>query len=217
PVRFRPDVRYAVGAPEHPDDPGRMALCAPWRWPYLAARRGQTDAARRVVTMSQQRTPGMVVGALTTVLLLLVVNPWFELEAGTLRDVVTYGFWLSFIVLLVLLFMMRKDPGGETVEIEGPAFTRFLFSNSRAGLFWLPIRLFLGFAWLEAGWHKATSPGWLDGGTALERFWRARVSVPDECKPAITYDWYRDFLSYLLSINAEVWFAKLIVFGEIAV
>ena len=49
---------------------------------------------------------------------------------------------------------MRKEPGGETIEIEGPAFTRFLFGNSRAGLFWLPIRLFVGFTWLEAGWHK---------------------------------------------------------------
>ncbi len=62
----------------------------------------------------------------------------------------TVGFWLSFIVLLVILFQQRKEPGGETIEIEGPAFTRFLFGNSRAGLFWLPIRLFLGFSWLEA-------------------------------------------------------------------
>jgi thiosulfate dehydrogenase (quinone) large subunit len=167
--------------------------------------------------MSQLRTPVMVVGALTTVLLLLVVNPWFELEAGTLRDVITYGFWLSFIVLLVLLFAMRKDPGGETVEIEGPAFTRFLFSNSRAGLFWLPVRLFLGFSWLEAGWHKATGPGWLDGGTALGGFWKAAVAIPAEGRPAITYEWYRGFLQVLLDNGAQSWFAWVITFGEIAV
>jgi len=122
-----------------------------------------------------------------------------------------------FIVLLVLLFMMRKDPGGETVEIEGPAFTRFLFSNSRAGLFWLPVRLFLGFAWLEAGWHKATSPGWLDGGTALGGFWKAAVAIPAEGRPAITYEWYRGFLQLLLDNGAQSWFAWLITFGEIAV
>ena len=52
----------------------------------------------------------------------------------------------------------------KTMEIEGPAFTRFLFNNSRAGLFWLPIRLFLGFNWLEAGWGKFTGTGWMDGG-----------------------------------------------------
>jgi thiosulfate dehydrogenase [quinone] large subunit len=167
--------------------------------------------------MSQQRAPVMIVGALTTVLLLIVVNPWFELEAGTLRDVITVAFWISFLVLLVLLFAMRKEPGGETVEIEGPAFARFLFGNSRAGLFWLPIRLFLGFAWLEAGWHKATSPGWLDGGTALAGFWKAAVAVPESGRPAITYEWYRSFLQLLLDNGAQSWFAWLITFGEIAV
>ena len=57
------------------------------------------------------------------------------------------------------------------VEVEGPAFTRFLFSNTRAGLFWLPIRLFLGFSWLEAGLHKLFDPNnaWLGGGAALTR------------------------------------------------
>ncbi|HEY7131798.1 MAG TPA: DoxX family membrane protein, partial [Candidatus Limnocylindrales bacterium] len=29
--------------------------------------------------------------------------------------------------------------------------------------------------------------------------------------------WYRDFINWLLSINAEPWFAWLIVFGELAV
>src|SRR5688572_27628073 len=106
--------------------------------------------------MSDRRTLTKVIGALTTVLLLIAVNPWFQLEPGALRDVVTYGFWISFVVLLVLLFMERTSPSGETVEVEGPAFTRFLFSNTRAGLFWLPVRLFLGFAWLDAGWHKFT-------------------------------------------------------------
>ena len=39
----------------------------------------------------------------------------------------------------------------DKVEIEGPAFTRFLLNNSRAGLFWLPIRVFVGFEFLAAG------------------------------------------------------------------
>ncbi len=167
--------------------------------------------------MSQQRTPVVVVGALTTVLLLLPLNPWFELEPGTFRDVITYGFWISFIVLLVMLFAIRKDPGGETIEVEGPPFARFLFNNTRAGLFWLPVRLFLGFSWLEAGWHKATGPGWLDGGAALGGFWKAAVAIPDEGRPAITYEWYRGFLQLLLDNGAQSWFAWLITFGEIAV
>ena len=167
--------------------------------------------------MSERRSLVFGLGALTTVLLLLVVNPWFELEAGTLRDVVTYAFWISFVLLLIVLFTMRDEPGGETVEIEGPAFARFLFSNSRAGLFWLPIRLFLGFSWLEAGWHKATGPGWLDGGSALSGFWTNAIAIPEEGRPAITYEWYRGFLQLLLDNGAQQWFGWLITFGEIAV
>ena len=112
-----------------------------------------------------------------------------------------------------------RTPGATSVEIEGPAFTRFLFCNTRAGLFWLPIRLFLGFAWLEAGWHKLTRRR--AGSTAAppsQGFWTAAVAIPDAGHGApITFEWYRDFLNLLLENNAYTWFAWLIVFGEIAV
>jgi thiosulfate dehydrogenase [quinone] large subunit len=36
-------------------------------------------------------------------------------------------------------------------------------------------------------------------------------------KGPITYDWYRQFLQYLLATNAYVWFAKLISIGELVV
>ena len=96
---------------------------------------------------------------------------------------------------------MRKDPGGETIEIEGPAFTRFLTGNSRAGLFWLPIRLFVGFTWLEAGYHKFSGTGWLDGGSALQGYWTHAVAIPAQGQgsPAITFEWYRTFLQTLLT------------------
>ena len=77
----------------------------------------------------------------------------------TLRQILTVGFWIAFIVLLVSLLEDRKNPDSEEVEIEGPAFARFLFNNSRAGLFWLPIRLFVGFTFFEAGLHKLFPAG----------------------------------------------------------
>ena len=144
--------------------------------------------------MSSNRTVATGLGVVAAVLLFYLVNPWFNPEAGTtLNQIVTAGFWISFIALLVVLFQMRKEPGGEIVEIEGPAFTRFLFCNRRAGLFWLPIRLFVGFEWLEAGWHKFTGTGWVDGGTALLGFWTNAVQVPEQDgRPPISYDWYRE-------------------------
>ena len=103
------------------------------------------------------------------------------------------------------------------VEIQGPAFARFLFSDRRAGWFWLPIRLFLGLQWLEAGIHKFEDPAWMSGGSALRGFWERAAAIPQEGRPLITFEWYRDVINWLLSINAEPWFAQLVTFGEMAV
>ncbi|MEX1172229.1 MAG: DoxX family membrane protein [Chloroflexota bacterium] len=159
-----------------------------------------------------------VVGVIAAVLLLYNANPWISPPENVV-DLVTYGFWAAFIVLLVLLFAQRREPGGTDVEIEGPAFARFLFNNSRAGLFWLPIRLFLGFSWLESGWGKFTNPdnAWLGGGAALRGYWERAASIPEEGRPPISYDWYRDFIQGLLDSGAEAWFAPLIVYGELLV
>ena len=35
--------------------------------------------------------------------------------------------------------------------------------------------------------------------------------------PAITYDWWRNFLQFLLDNQAYTWFGKVITFGELAV
>jgi thiosulfate dehydrogenase [quinone] large subunit len=170
--------------------------------------------------MSTLRRLTVPLGAIAAILLFLLVNPWISPEAGsTANQVITVGFWISFLALLVALFELRKVPGGETIEIEGPAFTRFLFGNSRAGLFWLPVRLFVGFTWLEAGYHKLSGAGWLDGGSALQGYWQHAVAVPaaGEGTPAITFEWYRVFLQTLLDNHAYSWFGPLIVFGELAV
>ena len=111
--------------------------------------------------MTNKRSIAGGLGGIAAVALFLLVNPWIVLEPNTTANqAVTVIFWVSFLALLVVLFEMRKEPGGETIDIEGPAFTRFLFGNSRAGLFWLPVRLFVGFTWLEAGYHKFSGKGW---------------------------------------------------------
>lgn len=169
--------------------------------------------------MAMLRGLAVPLGVVAAVLLFLLVNPWFELEQGTIRQVVTVGFWASFLLLLLALFEDRKSAESKEVEIEGPAFARFLFNNSRAGLFWLPARLFVGFSWLESGWGKVTNPdnAWLGGGSALRAYWERAAAIPDEGRPPITFEWYRDFINMLLNNNAEGWFAYVITFGELAV
>ena len=166
--------------------------------------------ARRYVT------PLAIVAA---VVLFWMENPWFRPEqiSDTVRAAATVAFWALFVVVLVLLFSDRNTPEAEVVEVEGPAFARYLFSNSRAGLFWLPIRIFVGFAWLEAGWHKLTDVGWTGGGEALRGYWERAVTIPEQGRPPITFEWYRSFIQLLLDNGAETWFAWLITFGELAV
>ena len=167
--------------------------------------------------MTGSRSIATVIGAVATVLLVWMVNPWVAVPEG-LNQIVTITFWVLAIALVVVLYLdARQDPDSDRVEIEGPGFTRFLFDNSRAGLFWLPIRLFLGFAWLDAGWHKVTGTGWLDGGSSLQGYWTNAVAIPEEGRPPITYDWYRTFLETLLNNEAYTWFAPLIAWGEVAV
>ena len=166
--------------------------------------------------MSALRRLAIPLGVAAAVLLFLLVNPWLVIE-GTIRQIVTIAFWISFIVLLVALFEDRNSPEGAEVEVEGPRFVRFLFNNTRAGLFWLPIRLFVGFSWLEAGWHKFTDPEWTQGGAALRAYWERAASIPEQGRPPITYEWYRDFINTLLAGGHESWFAWVVTLGELAI
>jgi thiosulfate dehydrogenase (quinone) large subunit len=169
--------------------------------------------------MSRNRQLVWTLGIAAAAVLVWMENPWFRPEdiGDAWRSAATIAFWVLFLAVVVLLFQERNTSGATEVQVEGPAFSRFLFSNTQAGVFWLPIRLFLGFAWLEAATHKITGGGWLDGGAALKGFWTAAVALPDQGRPPISYEWYRDFVNWLLSINAEPWFAWLIVLGELAV
>jgi len=101
-------------------------------------------------------------------------------------------------------------------EIQDPPLAKFFFNNTRMAWLWLVVRIYLGWDWLEAGWHKLT-PAWLDGGTALQGYWTNAVQIPVEGRTPISYDWYRSFIQFLLDTESYTWFAKLVVYGEILI
>lgn len=102
--------------------------------------------------------------------------------------------------------------------ISDPPIAKFLFSDTRMALVWLAVRLYVGYAWVEAGFHKIQDPAWVDTGLALKGFWLNVTKIPvPPARPSITYDWYRGFLQFLLDSNAYTWFGKVIAFGETAV
>jgi thiosulfate dehydrogenase (quinone) large subunit len=105
-----------------------------------------------------------------------------------------------------------------TVLIQDPPIARFLFQSTTAAWIWLVVRLYLAAAWLEAGWRKLTDPAWMETGQGILGFWQRAVAIPaPPARPPVSYDWYRAFIQYLIDTNSHVWFAKLIVFGELLV
>lgn len=101
--------------------------------------------------------------------------------------------------------------------IEDPAFAKMLFGDTRFSFIWLVLRLYLGYEWLTAGWHKVTSPDWVQTGVALKGFWTGAIAMPEAGRPPIAFDWYRSFLTYMLNAEAYTWFAKLIAYGEVLI
>jgi thiosulfate dehydrogenase (quinone) large subunit len=101
--------------------------------------------------------------------------------------------------------------------LHTPAFLKTIFNHPLAGLIWLPIRVWIGWQWLEAGLHKFESPAWMQTGTALKGYWMGAVAVPATGTAPIHYAWYRSFLQILINAQAYTWFAKLVTIGEILV
>jgi thiosulfate dehydrogenase (quinone) large subunit len=102
-------------------------------------------------------------------------------------------------------------------QVEDPVSWRLLMGNVFFALFWLPVRFFVGRDWLSAGWHKAVDPEWTQSGVALQSYWQRAVTIPEQGRPPITYDWFRLFLQYMLDNGWYTWFAKLIAWGEVLV
>lgn len=118
---------------------------------------------------------------------------------------------------LAVLLAGRLATETRALEMEDPPIGRLLFSDTRTAPFWLLLRLWLGYQWLESGYAKITNPAWMDSGTALQGFWQRAVTPPAAGAPPITYDWYRAFIQLLLDNGAYVWFGKVIALGEVAV
>ena len=113
--------------------------------------------------------------------------------------------------------LARKD-----TVIADPPLARFLFSDTRMAVVWLVLRIYVGFSWLDAGLHKVLDAGaktnYIYDGSGLLAFWQRIAAIPAApAKPVITYDWYRNFIQFMVDNHWEVFFGKLVAFGETAV
>lgn len=109
-----------------------------------------------------------------------------------------------------------KDAGAG--QVGDPPLWKLLLGNTYLAVLWMPLRFFVGHEWLAAGEHKLRDDAWMSGGSALRGYWEGAVAIPDApARPRITYDWFRDFLTYMLDNGWYTWFAKVIAVGEFLV
>jgi len=90
------------------------------------------------------------------------------------------------------------------------------FASARSAPLWLGIRVYMSVEWLNAGYHKLDNPAWRDG-SALKGYWTNAVAVPETGHAAISYDLWRDFLTYMLEHEWYTWFNWIVMIGEVLV
>ena len=101
--------------------------------------------------------------------------------------------------------------------LDNPRWVNALFSSTGWAWLWMMIRLWLGVRWFEAGWHKTSEDAWTGGGAAVKGYWERAIAIPEQGRPPIAYDWYREFLEFLLNAELHGLFGWLIAWGEVAV
>jgi thiosulfate dehydrogenase (quinone) large subunit len=101
--------------------------------------------------------------------------------------------------------------------VDDPPIARALFNDTRLSWLWLLVRLYVGYSWITAGIEKMENSDWAVTGNALKGFWTGAVAVSATGKSAITFSWYRDFLTFMLNGGHYVWFSKVVIFGELAI
>lgn len=101
--------------------------------------------------------------------------------------------------------------------VQDPPLAQALFSDTRASIIWLVLRIWVGYKWLSSGLPKLSNPAWVETGEALKSFWMGAVAIPESGRPAIAFDWYRSFIQFLLDTESYTWFAKLVAYGEVLI
>lgn len=111
---------------------------------------------------------------------------------------------------------IRDELKGKTIIIPENPVSRFLFSDTRSGLIWLVVRLYLGYAWLTAGWKKVNSETWVgsEAGTAVTGFVNGALGKAADGKDVT--GWYASFLENFVLPNAKL-FSYMVAYGEVLV
>ena len=101
--------------------------------------------------------------------------------------------------------------------IQQSAFTHFFTASSASTPLWFIVRLYLGYAWLMAGWDKVLNPAWFgsSAGAALNGFVQNALGKTVGAHPDVQM-WYASFLQSTVLPHLVGW-SNAIAVGEVLV
>jgi thiosulfate dehydrogenase (quinone) large subunit len=113
---------------------------------------------------------------------------------------------------------VATNPAPSTaVQIPEPPLSRFLFADTRLAWFWLLVRIYTGWQWLDAGIGKFSNPAWTgsSAGSALTGFVNGAISKSAGDTPTVDST-YASFLQAFVLPHAAFW-SWAVVIGETAI
>lgn len=95
--------------------------------------------------------------------------------------------------------------------------TKFLFADPKMAWVWLPVRVYVGYEWISAGYGKITNPVWVGekSGVALAGFVNGALAKTGGAHPDVA-SWYAIFLKTVVIPNASL-FSHMVAYGELLV
>ena len=88
-----------------------------------------------------------------------------------------------------------------------------LFGEVKWAWIWIPLRLYVGWQWLIAGWNKLGNPVWTgeSAGAAVTGFVTGALEKTGGAHPDVQ-GWYAWFLRNLVLPNAGLW-SQFVAYG----
>lgn len=104
-----------------------------------------------------------------------------------------------------------------TTYYPEPQVSKFLFASRYMAPFWTVVRVYLGWLWVDAGWHKVTNPAWVgeNAGTAVSGFLNGALARSVGDSPAVT-GWYAWMIENIFLPVAPA-MSYVVAFGELLV
>src|SRR5579862_3930444 len=105
-----------------------------------------------------------------------------------------------------IMSILRNVQPRAATQVAEPPIARFLFADTRLAWFWLIVRVYAGWQWLQAGLEKWGQPGWTgsSAGAAMTGFVNGALSKTGGANPDVN-PIYAGFLQTFVLPYAAVW------------